>query len=496
MNRLAAFSRHFIWTALDLLNFQNMFRILIFLLSALILTRIIISSSSFQVILIPVGAFFLYISVKKPEIGILVIIVIVASIIFESAVPLLPIPGGKVHFTDIILLALLLRIPIKVWTDRSFRLSRTPLDLPLLLFILAAFVSAGVSIFVYGLDYRRIISTPLRTILYYLIFFAITNLVREKKQIRFLLNSLLWLGTFVALAMIIQARVGDSVRLLPGRVEGASQISWAARIIPPGDSVILVTFFLAVCVVTITKKSPFRTIHFYLIPIYGAGLLLTYNRNYWISIALSLFIFVFLLSERSKKRFFGWLAIVLICVILVALPLSRLSNTVRAYSDSIFERFSTLFIAEESWEGGSLGWRKLENQYATQSIVRHPFLGVGLWNYYRPAVGAYASDWTRIYIHNGYLYILLNMGLLGFLPFIYLYIRFLFRGLSNWRKIRDPIEKSAVMGLMLSGIAFAVVNLVSPKFMERAGMVVTATILGLSEAIIRRNKMESQENER
>jgi O-antigen ligase len=88
------------------------------------------------------------------------------------------------------------------------------------------------------------------------------------------------------------------------------------------------------------------------------------------------------------------------------------------------------------------------------------------------------------------------MGLLGFLPFIYFYIHFLVRGFSNWRKIRDPIEKSAVIGLALSGIAFSVVNLVSPKFMEPPGMVVIATILGLSGAIIRRNEKEPQENGR
>lgn len=425
MNRLLAFKRFSVWTSLDLRNFQKIFQVISFLFSALILSGLVITLSSFQVILIPAGVIFLYISVKKPEIGVLVIIATVASIIFESALPLLPVPGGKIHVTDIILLVLLLRIPFKALTDKSFRLLSTPLDMPLLLFIFAALISAAISIFKYGINFNRVIGSPLRTIMYYLLFFVITNLIREKKQLRFLLSGLFVIGLVISLAMIIQAKVGESLHIMPGRVESAGQ---ATRIIPPGEVVIFVTFITAVCAMTIMPRAFFRSIYFYLIPAFGGGLLLTYNRQYWGAIIFSLFIFVFLISKRVKRKFYRWLAMVGACVVLVILPLTTLSTTFRVYSDSMIERFSSLIYINKTMASDSLEWRKIENQHAWRSIVKHPFFGIGLWNYYRPSVGEYDTDWTRIFIHNGYFFMLVDMGLSGFLPFMYFYACFLARG--------------------------------------------------------------------
>ena len=121
MNILAAFHKNFIWTLFGLFNSQKILQGLIFLLSAMALGAVIIATSSFLVVLIPIGAFVLYIFAKKPELGILAIIVIIASIIFAQNLPLIPIPGGSLHITDVILLFLLLRILIKAFTDGSFK---------------------------------------------------------------------------------------------------------------------------------------------------------------------------------------------------------------------------------------------------------------------------------------------------------------------------------------------------------------------------------------
>jgi len=490
MNRSLAFKRLFVWTSLELWDFQKIFQVIIFLLSALILSGLIVISSSSQVVLVPVGIFILYFLVKRPELGVLAIIVIIASIIFETSLPQLHLPGARLHVTDIILFALLMKIPFKALTDRNFRFLTTPLDFPLLIFIFAAFISAGVSIFVYGLDFNWVVGTGLRRIMYYFLFFVITNLIRDKKQIRVIFGGLFGIAVIVSLAMIIQAKVGESVHIMPGRVESTGQAFQATRIIPPGEVAIFVTFISAVCAMSIMNKPFFRTAYFYLIPVFGGGLLLTYNRQYWGSEIFSLFVFAVLISKRGKRRFFSWLAIVIVSIILIVLPLTRLSKTFRDYSGSIVERFSSIFTVKETFASSSLEWRKLENQYAWRSIVKHPIFGIGLYNRYRPPVPGQEDrkDWdVRYFIHNGYLWILINMGLLGFLPFMCFYISFLARGFSNWRKIRDPIEKSAVIGYTISGIALSLSILVEPRIMQDYGIVVIATIIGLNEVIIKRN---------
>lgn len=489
MNLLAAFNKNSVWTLLGLFNSQKIFQVLVFLLSALALGVVIIISSSFLVVLIPIGAFILYVFTKKPELGILAIIAIIASIIFEQDLPLIPVPGGSLHITDVILLFLLSRILIKARTDGNFKYLTTPLDLPIFLFILAAFISAGISIFRSGLDINSVIR-GLRLMIYYLLVIVITNLIRERKQIRLLFGGLFVIGSVVSLMMLIQARIGDSVRLLPGRVEEVSNF-WTTRIIPPGKEVIFVMLISAICTLVIMNRPFFKTTYFFLIPILGGGVLLTYNRQFWGSMVFSLFIFFLLLSKVWKRRFFSLIGMVFIFFILIIIPIIKLSHTAGIYSNSIVDRFSSLFTVKKTFASSSLEWRKMENQYALRSIVKHPLLGVGLSNAYRPELigREWGGGWdmTR-YIHNGYLWILVNMGILGFLPLVWFYVLFLSRGLSNWRKIRNPVDKSAVIGFTISGIALALSILFEPRIMQWHGIVVISTIIGINEAIIHLNE--------
>lgn len=493
MNLLAALNKNSVWTLFGLFNSQRIFQVLIFLLSALALGVVIIVSSSFLVVLIPIGAFVLYISAKKPELGILAIIAIIASIIFAQDLPLLPVPGGSLHIPDVILLFLLSRILIKAFTDGNFKYLTTPLDYPIFLFILAAFISAGISILQYGLDSASVIRS-LRPIIYYLLVIVIANLIRERKQIRLLFGGLFVIGTVVSLMMLIQAKIGRSVRLLPGRIEADTNY-WTTRIIPPGEVVIFVMFISAICALVIMNRPFFKTTYFFLIPILGGGVLLTYNRQYWGSIVFSLFIFALLLSKVRKRRFVSWLAIAFIFLILIIIPISRLSKTARVYSDSIVARFSSLFTVKQTFASSSLEWRKIENRYALRSIVKHPLQGIGLRNTYRPSLpGMHMLGWdTKHFVHNGYLFVLVDMGILGFLPLIWFYVRFLSRGFSNWRKIRNPVDKSTVIGFTISGLALALSILVEPRVMQWHGIVVISTIIGINEAIIHLNENETYE---
>ena len=64
------------------------------------------------------------------------------------------------------------------------------------------------------------------------------------------------------------------------------------------------------------------------------------------------------------------------------------------------------------------------------------------------------------------------------------------RGFSNWRKIRNPVDKSAVIGFTISGVALALSILFEPRFMQWHGIVVISTIIGINEAIIHLNENE------
>jgi O-antigen ligase len=153
------------------------------------------------------------------------------------------------------------------------------------------------------------------------------------------------------------------------------------------------------------------------------------------------------------------------------------------------DRFISIFTGSKLYKSDSLEWRRVENKYALQQIVKHPFLGIGLGKDYRPQIfGSY--DTSTGYIHNGYLGILLDVGLIGLLPLLWFFVRFVIRGFRNWDKIKDTYMNLLLTGFTLSVLGVLLINMVSPVFRQWFSIVVFPTIIGLSEVIIRINEME------
>jgi O-antigen ligase len=466
------------------------------LLSALTVGMLVIRINPWPVVFISAGIFFLIVSVRRPEIGILMITVLISSIVFEESLPLIPIPGGSFHATDIILIFFILLIPFQYLANRNFRLRTTSLDTPLLLFILAVIISAGISIFGQGVNFNTVMR-GFRPLIYYLLYFVMTNFIRSRRQIHFVYHGLFVIAGLVSLLMIIQAGIGASLHLISGRVAAARALTGqsfeATRILPPGDTLIFIMFISAVCAIAIMHGPLLRSGYFYLLILLGSGLVLTYTRNYWISVILSLLMLVLLASKRGKRRILGWLLISLILIVITIPPFISFGGRARSYFDSISERIGSMLAVKRTFASGSLVQRKIETEYAWKSIAMHPLLGIGLNSSYRPRISwiDYKPEFnSQSYIHNGYLYILVYTGLLGFIPFMWFYGRFIQRGFSNWRKIKSPLEKSIVIGCTLSGIALSLSFLVSPKLMEWPSIVVIAIVIGLMETTIQCNERE------
>jgi len=379
------------------------------------------------------GILFLFVSLLMPEIGILMIVIIVSSVIFEKALPLIPLPFGSFHVTDVLLLSLLVIIPFKLFTNRNFKVSRTNLDKPLLLFYFAAIVSVYLAITYYNLNFNIVIR-QFRFITYYLIYFVITNLTKEKKQIILIIKGLFTIATMVAIVMILQGIVGEHVKLMPGRVERPvtlEQVYEVTRILPPGQTMIYIMFITGICTVVLMKKPILKSKVFYIDFILGMGILLTFQRGYWIAIIFSLSIFFVLISKRNKMRIIALCIIVFMLIGTLSLAFSSTGGRPKEYLFSIFDRFASLLSGEKMFYSSTLDWRKIENEFALRQIAKHPLFGIGLANNYRPTIIGMNEDpdWNASsYIHNGYLWILVKMGLIGFFPFIWFFIRFLVRG--------------------------------------------------------------------
>jgi hypothetical protein len=423
---------------------------------------------------------------RKPALGLLIVVLLSASIIDFESLPLIPVGVGSLTLTDVVLLSLLILLIFKRSYDFAFTPVPTPLVRPLAVLLAAGVFSAAYAILIFQLDFNRVIQ-HLRGVLYFGICYLLLNILRERGQIRFLINGLYLIAAFVSLAMLAQAAVGDAYVLVAGRVESAGTFEKefdTLRILPPGAILVFACFMTCLC--SLVMKRPYfiwLSIRFYTLLALLAAIGITYNRNYWVALAVLILLLFALLPGPGKWRLACILCVCVLAGTLAVAGYSVSQSSNGAFLNALTDRFTSLFSVDDLAKSSSLQFRFMENTYALKTMERYPILGMGLGNNYRPSVLG-PEDIHLNYIHNGYLWYLMNLGPVGFAGFLWFFFGFVIRGLRAWRRIDDLALKSTALGFALSGIGIMMISFVSPVIMEWPGVVVLAVMSGINEAII------------
>ncbi len=438
----------------------------------------------FLLFLIP--SFFL-LAWSKEEYGILLIIVITASVISEDQLPVLHTGFGNFHLVDLYLFFSLSSIFIKYYHGKYNTFKKTPLDISLLVFFGFAVFSMLLSVTFFSVSIRTAFS-ELRIITYYLSFFLVTNLLRSESQLKRLIQGLYLISIVVVLFMIAQVLIGTAIRILPARVEFLSTMgktySDTIRVITPGNSLIFVMFLVACCTM-ILQKSRRNFFNFINVIILGIGLVIGFNRNLWIPAFIAMGLFFIISPKQCKIRFLGF-GIIITFLLAVAIVFGYISGgKLKNYTESTFIRLFTITKGDDLVKQDTLIDRIIENRYAYKKIKSHPIFGIGLGNNYRNDV-----EWDpklNAYIHNGFLWILMKIGIFGFVAFLWFLIASIVRGFKHWNKIDNSLLKGAYIGFTLACIGFILSALVNPVFMQWHSSPIIGVMLGSNELINRLN---------
>jgi hypothetical protein len=331
----------------------------------------------------------------------------------------------------------------------------------------------------------------IRVVTYYLTFFAVTNLVREERQLLLLLRGFSLLATAVAAAVIAQFLLGESVSLLPGRVEAlrtqAVTYQAIARILPPGQSLILVTFITTTVLIVLDRSRSVSALRFLQWGLLGLALVLTFSRSFWVAAIVATSVLACLVRGRDRQRFIqlflvvGSLAAVTLVSVL-AKPESRVARLMMASMD----RLGTVAGLDKVSQDSSFQWRYPEYEHAFSQIASHPLVGLGLGAEYRPwdprldSEGPEGFD-GRGYIHNGHLWILVKTGLVAYLCLVWLSLLFLIRGFTRWRSISHSQIRGMVLGFTLTYVGVLLAAVANPIFMQWFWTPVIGMIMGANE---------------
>jgi len=194
----------------------------------------------------------------------------------------------------------------------------------------------------------------------------------------------------------------------------------------------------------------------------GGSLILTFTRGSYLAIGISsLFMFFLYLASRGKsfikeykKIFIFILALIILVTFLFALP-----NPLNKPGTVISKIKGRISISQFT-KGSSLKRREAIWGFTTLMIKDHPILGSGLGTFKYNSLNYQAKFFDqgenrRLYpygiadkVHNEYLQLGAELGLIGLGIFLWLIICFFRCGLRILKKLKDKYKQGIVIGLM------------------------------------------------
>lgn len=448
--------------------------------------NLIFSPATVVLSALAIGLFWLI--ARHPEVGVLTMVAYTSSILSEEMVPLIAVGGVSLQPSDILLGWLLLILLWRVAVTRDLRPHPTPLDLPILILVgVCAFstfrgIAQGSTQFHSGIR-------DLRPTVYYLLYFPLIHLIPGAMAQRRLWIGLLLLACLTSLAALLQSVLGPSVPILPGRVESlytaGSRYEEIARVIPPGESLIFLFFILIGVALAWGRGHSDTWRKLALIGLLTVGLVLTYRRMLWGAAAAALML-AWLLVGREKRRCMSGRVLtglgltgLLLATLWVVTPGSDLVHSL----DATIKRATTLFDAETYDRGdrdkNTLEMRAIELEYALPQVLPPSPLGIGLGSPYRPCLpmDSEASCQIPKYLHNGPVAILLRLGMVGFLAYLWICGLALTQGYGHWRQTATSGDRIIVLACSLALTMLILSSLLEPYFLLRTWIPPIAVML-------------------
>jgi O-antigen ligase len=516
----------------------------------------------------------------RPIYGLFVIIFFISGFLAPDTLPFIRFFGiGSVHTTDAILGGLFLFIIVQKLYYRFFYrhyypIIRTPIDIPLILFFIACVIALINGIAIQKADFN-IALRSFRLVSYYLFFFLITNLIRNRKDLTLFMGGVFSIALITALVSNIQQISGASISIpFVGRLETLQTMGMkytgVTRSIPGGIFLVYLSFISLGCIV-ITRRLEGKTILLVIsVIILGLGLLFTFFRATWIASSLAFLLFIFLAPIQHKGKFIIYFLVAICMVILIFLFSLSSSGKLNKILYATQERITSVFKVRglKGQKADTLSGRMKEIEYALLKIKDHPMLGIGLGTHYRPIrLPWYLWGWgasetkdrkssektsplderlvrstllgrdkglfttplrvgetklltkpeaqegkkkpvrrgfffwgtpsdikkmTMSILHNSFLDIILRLGLVGFVPFIWLTASCLIRGFRNWKKVQDPFLRVLSIGLTVSYVGILINALMDPMLLTTRGSIPITIIWGANEVIYRVEGIEEK----
>jgi len=454
--------------------YRGRYKILLAAIAGIVIAKLYLTNAKLCVGAILSG-FCFFILMRYPVLGVMGIMAGTTLLDYHQLLPLSKI--SSVGIPDIILFTLLGAAIFRTWF-MGIRAVRTPLDVPVILF-----VGIGVvSLFAGALGDRYPFFAGLKDfkpMLYYLLAILAANTIKDRKELKVVIYGCLLIGIIAVGRVIIEGWVNP-----PATLGDTEEIFYRYRAVAEGS---MLPYWALIVFISMLMLSKFRVLIMIGASVILLWLVLSFSRHLWIAFSVSVLLVVLFNLRRIPKRIVVVTVCFMIFVSLVAIAGAFGVEPIANYVKLVALRSRSL-----TFEGRVANWdyRVMENQYSVPVIVKHPLLGIGFAVPYRPQIFE-SDDNLQAYLHNGYLWILVKLGFAGLIPFCWLSFVFVRRGIAFGKYVDDAFLGAIVVGSVCSFLGIAVGNIAAAHFMENWEVSMFGLSMGINEVIYRLEGVET-----
>ena len=353
----------------------------------------------------------------------------------------------------------------KMLSSGEVNFVRTPLNLPIFLYVVTLVISVIFSPF----RFHSLLALKEEWLL--LIFFLMVNNVPEEEKVEKLLTTLVAVSALVGIYAIWQHYSGMDLyrnRLLEPRGEVFISLGFFDHHLTFGGYYMLV-FLLASVIFLNAKRTGVFKILFFLAPIVlGLSLVFSYARSAWLGGAIG--ILTLGLFKGGKFILFLILGIFLLCLLIYMIE------------PTSWDRIKEVDLSKDKPESTRIRlW-----QTSINMIKDKPIWGIGLGNFGKlfdryKVEGVYD---TTCHPHNDFLNVAVNSGLLGLLAYLSIWAVFLYSTIKSIIKNRKSgFGYTAQMGGIVAIIGFLFASLFQCYYTDGEVNMLIMFILGLTTVL-------------
>ena len=363
-------------------------------------------------------------------------------------------PPKELAFSILVIIGLMLW-KLKMINKEDIKITRTPINLPVLAFMVICPLSLlwSNSPMISLLELPLFLAGPI-------LYFIVINNIHNEHQINRLLTALLIISSLLGIYGIFQYN-GIDFAFWKGNIARSKVFGLFGNVNYFAEYMI-VPLPLAISLFFAARNRTHKILLLVGILAMGGSLILTFTRGSYLAIGISslFMLFLYLVAQgksfikEHKKIFILILAFIILVTFLFAVP-NPLNKP-----GTVISKIKSRISVSQFTEGSSLKRRIAIWKFTVLMIKDHPLLGSGIGTFKYNSLNYQAKFFDQgenrsLYpygiadkVHNEYLQLGAELGLIGLGIFLWLIITYFNYGIKLLKRLKDKYKHGILIGLM------------------------------------------------